>query len=258
MNVAADRPGAALWRRLRRCCSVLLMLAIWEGAARSGLVSSFLLPAASDVLANLWRMVTEGQLLYHTFQSLMRASAGLDLALVLGIPLGLIRARSRLANSILDPILAFWFPVPKVGLIPIALLFFGLGHGSKIALVFVDALLPLVIATYQGALRIDNRLVWSARSMGDSEFKILSRVVLPGTLPQILTGFRLAVTVSLLVVFLAEMVASSSGLGHVMIYALRTLETKDVFSTLIAMSLLAFIADGLVLVLRRRLLVWSE
>jgi NitT/TauT family transport system permease protein len=161
MNVAADRPGAALWRRLRRCCSVLLMLAIWEGAARSGLVSSFLLPAASDVLANLWRMVTEGQLLYHTFQSLMRASAGLGLALVLGIPLGLIRARSRLANSILDPILAFWFPVPKVGLIPIALLFFGLGHGSKIALVFVDALLPLVIATYQGALRIDNRLVWS-------------------------------------------------------------------------------------------------
>jgi ABC-type nitrate/sulfonate/bicarbonate transport system permease component len=157
-----------------------------------------------------------------------------------------------------DLILVFWFPVPKVGLIPIALLFFGLGHGSKIALVFVDALLPLVIATYQGALRIDNRLVWSARSMGDSDFKILSRVVLPGTLPQILTGFRLAVTVSLLVVFLAEMVASSSGLGQVMIYALRTLETKDVFSTLIAMSLLAFIADGLVLVLRRRLLVWSE
>ena len=114
------------------------------------------------------------------------------------------------------------------------------------------------VATYQGALRIDDRLVWSARSMGDSDFKILSRVVLPGTLPQILTGFRLAVTVSLLVVFLAEMVASSSGLGHVMIYALRTLETKDVFSTLIAMSLLAFIADGLVLVLRRRLLVWSE
>src|ERR1700738_3210118 len=99
MNVAADRPGAALWRRLRRCCSVLLMLAIWEGAARSGLVSSFLLPAASDVLANLWRMVTEGQLLYHTFQSLMRASAGLGLALVLAIPLGLIRARSRLDNS---------------------------------------------------------------------------------------------------------------------------------------------------------------
>ncbi len=258
MNVAAGWLSAALWRRLRRCYSVLLMLAIWEGAARSGLVNSFLLPAASDVLANLWRMVTEGQLLYHALESLMRASAGLGLALVIGIPLGLIRARSRLANSTLDPILTFWFPVPKVGLIPIALLFFGLGHGSKIALVFVDALLPLVIATYQGALRIDDRLVWSARSMGDSDFKILSRVVLPGTLPQILTGFRLAVTVSLLVVFLAEMVASSSGMGHVMIYALRTLETKDVFSTLIAMSLVAFIADGLVLVLRRHLLVWYE
>jgi ABC-type nitrate/sulfonate/bicarbonate transport system permease component len=168
MNVAAGGVSAALWRRLRRCYSVLLMLAIWEGAARSGLVNSFLLPAASDVLANLWRMVTEGQLLYHAFESLMRASAGLGLALVIGIPLGLIRARSRLANSILDPILTFWFPVPKVGLIPIALLFFGLGHGSKIALVFVDALLPLVIATYQGALRIDDRsgrpAVWAIQT----------------------------------------------------------------------------------------------
>jgi ABC-type nitrate/sulfonate/bicarbonate transport system permease component len=114
MNVAAGWLSAALWRRLRRCYSVLLMLAIWEGAARSGLVNSFLLPAASDVLANLWRMVTEGQLLYHALESLMRASAGLGLALVIGIPLGLIRARSRLANSILDPILTFWFPVPKV------------------------------------------------------------------------------------------------------------------------------------------------
>ena len=171
MNVAAGWLSAALWRRLRRCYSVLLMLAIWEGAARSGLVNPFLLPAASDVLANLWRMVREGQLLYHTFESLMRASAGLGLALAIGIPLGLIRARSRLANSILDPILAFWFPVPKVGLIPIALLFFGLGHGSKIALVFVDALLPLVIASYQGAVCIDDRLVWSARSMGDFELR---------------------------------------------------------------------------------------
>ena len=257
MSVAADRMGAVLWRRMRRSISVLVLLALWEWAARSGLANPFLLPAPSDVLVNLWRMTADGRLLYHAGQSLMRAAAGLALGLAVGIPLGLVRARSRLADAILDPVLAFWFPVPKVGLIPVALLFFGLGHGSKIALVFVDALLPLVIATYHGARRTDDRLVWSARSMGDSELAILARVVLPAALPQILTGLRLAVTVSLLVVFLAEMVAASSGLGHVMIYALRTLETLDVFSTLVAMSLMAFVADWLVLVLRRRLLVWD-
>jgi ABC-type nitrate/sulfonate/bicarbonate transport system permease component len=92
--------------------------------------------------------------------------------------------------------------------------------------------------------------------MGDSEWRILWHVVLPAALPQIFTGLRLAVTVSLLVVFLAEMVASSSGLGHVMIYALRTLETKDVFSALVTISLIAFLADWLVILARRRVLVW--
>lgn len=257
MRVAYDRLGRLLLRRIRRIYSVLLVLAVWEWAARDGLVNPFLLPAASDVLANLWRLVTEGRLLFHAGESLLRVGVGLVLAVLIGIPLGLVKARSRLANATLDPVLAFWFPVPKVGLIPLAMLFFGLGHGSKIALVFVDALLPLVIATYHGALRTDDRLVWSARTMGDSELQILWRVVLPTALPQIFTGFRLAVTVSLLVVFLAEMVASSSGLGHVMIYALRMLETKDVFSALVAMSLMAFIGDWIVLALRSRLLAWQ-
>jgi ABC-type nitrate/sulfonate/bicarbonate transport system permease component len=256
MSIASDRLGRLLLRRMQRGYSVLLVLVAWEWAARNSVVNPFLLPAASDVIANLWTLLTEGRLLYHASESLMRVSGGLVLAILVGIPLGLVKARSRIANVTLDPILAFWFAVPKVGLIPVALLFFGLGHGSKIALVFVDALLPLVIATYHGALRTDDRLVWSARAMGDSEAEILWRVVLPGALPQIFTGFRLAVTVSLLVVFLAEMVASSSGLGHLMIYALRTLETKDVFSTLVVMSLMALIGDGIVLALRRRLLAW--
>lgn len=251
-----DKLGRILLPRMRRLYSVVLVLAIWELIAHEGLINPFLLPAASDVLANLWRLVTEGRLLYHAFESLIRVSGGLALAVLIGIPLGLVKARSRLADATLDPVLAFWFPVPKVGLIPLAILFFGLGHGSKIALVFVDALLPLVIATYHGALRTDDRLVWSARAMGDSELRILWHVVLPAALPQIFTGFRLAVTVSLLVDFLAEMVSSSSGLGHVMIYALRTLETKDMFSALVAMSLMAFICDWLVLAFRRRLLAW--
>ncbi len=256
MSVAYDRLGGPLLRRMRRTYSVLLVLAIWEWAARDGVVNPFLLPAASDVIINLWRLVAEGRLLFHASESLIRVSVGLFLAVLIGIPLGLVKARSRIANATLDPVLAFWFPVPKVGLIPLAMLFFGLGHGSKIALVFVDALLPLVIATYHGALRTDDRLLWSARTMGDSELRILWHVVLPAALPQIFTGFRLAVTVSLLVVFLAEMVSSSTGLGHIMIYALRTLETKDVFSTLVAMSLMAFIGDRIVLGLRGRFLAW--
>ncbi|MBL8663647.1 MAG: ABC transporter permease [Candidatus Odyssella sp.] len=256
MSAAAARPAWRALLRLRRGYSVLLVLAAWETASRAGAVNTFLLPPASEVLVNLWNLATEGRLLFHLAESLLRVAAGLGLAVAAGIPLGLWKARSRLADAVLDPVMAFWFPVPKVGLIPLALLFFGFAHGSKIALVFADALLPLVVATYHGALHTDRRLIWSARAMGDSERRILWRVVLPAALPQIFTGLRLAVTVSLLVVFLAEMVASSSGLGHVMIYALRTLETKDVFSALVTISLIAFLADWLVIQARRRVLVW--
>ena len=215
MSARAPAPAIALrvLTRLRRGYSVLLVLIAWEWAARDSIVNPFLLPPATDVLVNLWRLLTEGRLLFHLSESLIRVAAGLGLAVAVGIPLGLIKARSRRADAVLDPFMAFWFPVPKVGLIPVALLFFGFAHGSKVALVFADALLPLVIATYHGALHTDRRLIWSARTMGDSEAQILRRVILPAALPQILTGFRLAVTVSLLVVFLAEMVASSSGLG---------------------------------------------
>ncbi len=256
MTARSANPVWRLHLGLRRTYSVLLVLVAWEWASRTELVNPFLLPPASEVLANLWTLALDGRLLFHLSESLLRVAAGLGLAVAIGIPLGLWKARSRVADAVLDPFLAFWFPVPKVGLIPLALLFFGFAHGSKIALVFADALLPLVIATYHGALRTDRRLVWSARSMGDSEGRILWRVVLPAALPQIFTGFRLAVTVSLLVVFLAEMVASSSGLGHLMIYALRTLATLDVFSALVMISLLAFLADWLVALLRRRVLVW--
>ena len=114
MISAYDMLGRLLLRRVRRVYSVILILAIWEGIAREGLVNPFLLPAASDVLANLWRLITEGRLLYHAFESLIRVSGGLALAVLIGIPLGLVKARSRLADAMLDPVLAFWFPVPKV------------------------------------------------------------------------------------------------------------------------------------------------
>ncbi len=254
--MTTDDGGRHSLRFIRRGASVLLVLVAWEWVARAGAVNPFLLPPVSAVLENLWRMLTAGRLLYHLSESLLRVATGVALAVAVGVPLGLAKARHRLTDAVLDPVLAFAFPVPKVGLIPVALLFFGLGHGSKIALVFADALLPLVIATYHGALHTDPRLIWSARAMGDSDLQILRRVVLPAALPQIFTGFRLAVTVSLLVVFLAEMVASSSGLGHVMIYALRTLETPDVFSALVTISLLASGLDSLVLAARRRLLAW--
>ena len=245
-------------RVLRRYASVLLLVALWEAAARAQLFNPVLFPPASRIAGRLVALTADGTLLYHAGQSLGRMAAGFALALLVGIPLGLAMGRSRGVEAFFGPIFAFGFPVPKIGLIPIFLLFFGLGHGSKVALVFVDALFPVVLQSFHGAQLVEAQLVWSARAMGDSDLRILRRVVWPASLPHVFTGIRLGLVVALIVVFLSEMVAAGSGLGHVMILAARNFKIVEMYTAILAIGLIGFVLDTLLLAIRARVLAWTE
>lgn len=245
-------------RLLQRYASVLLLVGLWEGAARAKLFNPVLFPPASAILGRLAALTADGILLYHAGQSLGRMTAGFALALVVGVPLGLAMGRSRAVEAFFAPLFAFGFPVPKIGLVPIFLLFFGLGHGSKVALVFVDALFPVVIQSFHGAQLVEPQLVWSARAMGDSPLRILRRVVWPASLPHVFTGIRLGLVVALIVVFLSEMVAAGSGLGHVMILAARNFKIVEMYTAILAIGLIGFALDKLALAVRARLLAWTD
>ncbi|MBI3458315.1 MAG: ABC transporter permease [Candidatus Rokubacteria bacterium] len=245
-------------RVLGRYASVFLLVSLWEAAARARLFNPVLFPPASTIAGRLVALTWDGTLVYHAGQSLGRMAAGYGLALLVGIPLGLLMGRRRGVEGFFAPVFAFGFPVPKIGLIPIFLLFFGLGHGSKVALVFVDALFPVVINSFHGAQIVEAHLVWSARAMGDSEAAILRRVVWPASLPHVFTGIRLGLIVSLIVVFLSEMVAAGSGLGHVMILAARNFKIVEMYTAILAIGLIGFALDKLLLALRARVLAWSE
>jgi NitT/TauT family transport system permease protein len=157
-------------------------------------------------------------------------------------------------GSLLRPVIRVLAPVPKIALYPAFMLTLGFDHASKIALVFADALFPILLATLQGALSVEPKLVWSARAMGVGKLKCLFTVVLTAALPSIMTGCRISLVISCIVVFLSEMISSTDGLGYLLVRAARSFQTVDMFVPIIAISALGLILNTGFNALRARLL----
>ncbi|MBI4588296.1 MAG: ABC transporter permease [Candidatus Rokubacteria bacterium] len=245
-------------RFVDRYGSVLLLAVAWEVAARLEVFNRVLFPPATAIVGRLVALAGDGTLLYEAGQSLLRMGSGFALALLAGIPLGILMGRLRAVEGFFGPVFAFGFPIPKIGLIPIFLLFAGLGHASKIALVFVDSLFPIVLSTFHGVRLVERQLIWSAQAMGDSEPSVLRRVVWPAALPHIFTGVRLGLIIALIVVFISEMVTAGSGLGHVMIVSARNFKIVDMYTAILSIALLGFAFDKALLAIRGRVLAWYE
>lgn len=239
---------------LAQAYSLLLLFVAWEVICRAGWVAPHLLPAPSAVVLRLAELLMQASFLNHLTQTLIRLFAGLGLATVLGIAIGLFAARSDIGGRLLEPLVRILGPIPKIALYPAVILILGFDHASKIALVVVDAIFPVLLATYQGARMVEPKLIWSARAAGTSEAACTLKIVLPATLPSIFTGFRIALAVSCVVVFLAEMISSSDGLGHLLIRAARSFRTLDMFVPLVTISLLGLTLNSLVTLARGRLL----
>ena len=234
---------------------ILLLLLLWQYLTAFKIAPPTLLPAPALVFARLFGLLGDSNFIEHCGVTLYRLFAGFSLAVVAGVGLGIAAAGSRLFASLLQPVIRVLAPVPKIALYPAFILTLGFDHSSKIALVFVDALFPILLATYQGALAVEPKLVWSARAMGVSRLKCLFTVVLTGALPSILTGCRIGLVISCIVVFLSEMISSTDGLGHLLVRAARNFQTVDMFVPIITISALGLMLNVAFNWLRARLLV---
>ena len=233
---------------------IALLIAGWQALVSFGYAPLTLLPPPGLVFS---RMVQ--QLLTTTFQlqiaaTLFRLFAGFSIAVILGVTVGLAAAVSPAINAVVRPIVRVLAPLPKVALYPALLLLVGFGQQSKILLVTFDALFPILLSTYYGASTVEQKLIWSAMAAGTPSWQILFKVVLPGAAPSILTGCRISLVISCIVVFLAEMITSTDGLGHVLVTAARTFQAVDMFVPLITISLLGLLLNGLLELLRSYLL----
>lgn len=248
----------ALWGAFVASYPLLLIALLWEAVARLGLIHPTFLPPLSQVLVRLFELATSGQLIEPLLVSLYRAGAGLAVSMAGGVVVGFLMARFRVVEWLLDPLLVIGFPAPKVAFLPIFILWFGIDHLSKIALVTAFCIFPVVIAAHAGAARVPKAQIWAARAMGASTLATLRLIVLPASLPSLLSGLRVAVPYALVSAFTAEMIAGGGGLGGDLVFAQRYFETPTVFAILIVMLITGYVVDHGVVWMRHRILRWHE
>src|SRR5262249_4596123 len=239
-----------------RIAPLLLLLAAWQAASSSGVLPKSVLPSFWDVMVSLADLLGSGEIMRHTSASFARAGAGFFAALVVGVALGLVMARRRVVERAIEPILLLIYPVPKPALIPLFMVWLGIGDVSKVAVIALACLLPIVTATFNGARSVDPILVWSAKARGTSERRLLWRVVLPAALPQIAAGVRTAIAIAIIVLVSSEFISSEAGLGY-LIFSYGGVGADDaMLAVVIYLAVLGFLLDRLYLSGLRRLMSW--
>lgn len=237
---------------LRSALPIGLLLA-WEFVSRSRWIAEALLPAPSAVLMALLRELMQDALWGDIAITLMRLLAGLTIALVVGVVVGLAASQNRWASALAESSMRLFAPIPKIALYPALILLLGFDNAPKIMLVAADCFFPILLASYQGAKQVETKLLWSAHAMGVRGCRMLTTVSFPASLPHLMAGVRIAATVACVVVFLAEMIASSDGLGHRLVNAARNFQTVEMFLPLVIISALGLVLNSVISCVQRRL-----
>ncbi|MEU1588156.1 ABC transporter permease subunit [Micromonospora sp. NPDC005710] len=245
-------------RRWRRVVSPVVLVLSWELAARTGLLAAEKLPAPSDVLATGWRLSRDGTLGIHLLDSLTRAGAGLLIGGLLALALGTVAGLLRLGDDLVDPPVQMARMLPHLGLVPLLIIWVGIGESLKISLVALGAFFPIYFNTYAGIRDIDERLVEAARTCGLGPAARLRHVVLPGALPSLFLGLRLAIGAAWLSLVVGEQVNAQTGIGFLMMEAREFSQTDVVVLGLLVYALLGLISDSALRVLERRMLTWRR
>jgi ABC-type nitrate/sulfonate/bicarbonate transport system permease component len=242
--------------RLARFGALLALLIVWQLLALRGLPDYVLSPV--EIARNFAAALGTRELYRDAAASLLRALPGFVIGTIAGVALGLAAGIARSFDEMLSPLVFLTYPVPKIVMLPVFMLWFGIGDLSKVLIIALACFYPAFINAYYGARATRRILVWSARNMGASEAEIFRRVVLPGALPQIFAGLRVALALSFIVMFAAEMINARSGLGHLIREAEMSLRFDLMYVSLVAIAILGYAGDRLIRFLRRYFLPWEE
>jgi ABC-type nitrate/sulfonate/bicarbonate transport system permease component len=249
---------ARLMLRIAPWLSVIAIALAWELTARSGVVTPFMLPRLSVVVARIWSDAASGDLVHHVGLTLYRAISGFLIAAAIGIPLGIMIARYRAVRWFFDPIVSVGFPMPKIAFLPVITLWLGFHDISKISMVVLDAVFPVLTTTIAGTAGVERTILWSARNLGATERQMLREIILPAALPEILTGLQVALPIALIVSIVAEMKMGGIGLGAAMITASRFADSPGVFAGIVEIAAVGYVVVKLMAILRRHLLIWHQ
>ena len=235
-------------------CIALLM--VWQTASLMLQLDSF--PTAWESLRAVPGILGDRGSLVNILASLRRMAIGFTLALLVAIPLGLIMGRSRRVAAFFNPLLMMIYPVPKAALMPIIMLWLGVGDVSKTLVIFLGVSLPIIYHSFQGARAVEQKMLWSAAAMGLIPRQQMLRIVLPAALPEILTGCRTGLVLALITMVTSEMIARQSGAGNILFNALDLAQYDTVYAMILVIGAMGIVLDAAFERLRMRLVGWSS
>lgn len=236
----------------------ILVIIAWELVVRYDLVSTFLLPSFSQVVVRLYYEIASGEILRSAGSTVTLLVVSYLLAAVIGVVLGILMSRIRIVQWFFDPIISVGFPAPKISLLPIFVLWFGVFDEPKIVMAVFSCVFPIVAGTWAGTQSVDKYLLWSAENLGTRQRELLWQVILPASLPQVFTALQVALPIAFIVVIVSEMLTGGGGLGGAMMEGTRLADPAGVFANLLVIGFLGFLAMKGLQLLRRRALVWHE
>jgi sulfonate transport system permease protein len=239
-----------------RWLSPVLLLLLWELGSRSGLIPERTLAAPSAVIGTLLEMLISGELPSNLLVSFGRVAAGLLIGVGLGLGLGLVSGLSRAGELAVDPLMQIKRTIPALALTPLFIVWFGIGETPKVALIAFATIFPVYLNLYSGIRSVDLRLLDAAKSFGLSRAEQVWHVVLPSALPSLLVGLRYALSVSILVLVVAEQINASAGLGYLINNARDFMRTDIIVVCLMVYAILGLGADWLVRAIEARALIW--
>lgn|SRR3990167_3673825 len=237
---------------------IVIFLVLWEFVSRSGFVSFSLFPPPSKVLIALLGMITSGTIFSDLRDSIWRLVAGLFLGSVVGVSFGLLTGRIRILNVTLSPIIQIFRSLPPVAIIPLVILWFGIGDGAKIFSIAFAVFFPVWINTHIGARQIPQAFLWSAKLLTTSSIKTFYKIIFPANLPFIIAGIRTGIAVAFIMIFVSELAGASSGLGYRISIASLAYRIDEMIAALVVLGTLGALSDQLFVFSTKKLFPWIK
>ncbi|WP_211176975.1 ABC transporter permease [Pseudonocardia acidicola] len=236
----------------------IVLLALWEVLARTGLIDARFFPAPSSVFDRMVALMASGELWIHVGASLQRLFLGFWLGLVPAIVLGVVMGLNRSVRAAISPLVSGTYPIPKSALLPLILLIFGLGEMSKIVMVAIGVFYPVVINTMAGVVQVSSMHYDVARNFGAGRWQVFRTVAVPGAMPSIMTGIELGAGLGLILIAIAEMVGAQTGLGFMIWNAWQLYSVETMYVGLLVVALIGFGLSALLGALGRLLMPWQR
>jgi NitT/TauT family transport system permease protein len=250
--------AARIWQFALPPLTIVAVVVAWEALVRLRGIAPIYLPAPSSVFVYLSRMIADGSMPYHLGITLLRIFVGFGLAAVFGIALGVLMGMSRTIARVADVWIAALYPLPKISLIPLLIIWVGTGEAYKIVISAVSAFFPIVISTYSGIRQTDRGLIKAAKDLGANARQIQLKVVIPGAIPSIFAGLHLGMGIAIILVVAAEMIGGSSqgGMGWLLISSGQVMETEKVFASLTVLAVVGAVVIKLQQWIDRKVAPW--